>query len=150
SELLELAGAKRRFFCRKELIELRRLDARARQHGVRLPAMMDIMLKQMHEQPIAPLTLHFRAAVDLHDVIEASARQRVADRYQAPVDRGLSRHQLCERGTRNRICPSLRPKPAALQCVDIKKVDDVNVIQRRLQARKEAGPYRLELRLVES
>ena len=149
SKMFELIGPKWRLAGRKEFIELRRRDARAGQHGMRLAAMMDIMLEQMHEQSVAPLGLHFRVAVDFHDVVEACGRQRIAHRHQPPVDRGLRRRQFGDRPIRNGIFPRLRSEPPALQRVDIAEVDDIDVIQRRLQARKEAGPRGFELGLIE-
>src|SRR5262245_47327712 len=49
----------------------------------------------------------------------------------------------------NLILPGLRSEPAALERIDIKEIDDVDVVQRGLHARKEAGPLRFPFRLVE-
>ena len=46
----ELAGAKMRFVGAEEFVELRRCDRRAREHRMRLPAMVDLMLEQMREE----------------------------------------------------------------------------------------------------
>lgn len=35
-----------------------------------LPAMVDLVLETVHEQPVAPFDLHRRAAMHLHDGIE--------------------------------------------------------------------------------
>ena len=65
------------FFCpqmclinREELIQLGGLDSCSGKHGVCLPPMMDLMLKQMHQQTIAPFGLHPRFAIDLHHLVE--------------------------------------------------------------------------------
>lgn len=60
-----------------------------------LSAMMDLMLKQMHEQAVAALCLHPRVAIDTHDLAKPVCCERAADCNQAFVDGDLS---LLERG----------------------------------------------------
>mgnify|MGYP006915176382 CR=1 FL=1 len=64
AELREFGSSKRRLACSEEFVQLRRGDDRSGQHGVHLPAMMDLVLKEMHQQPVAALDLYARVAVD--------------------------------------------------------------------------------------
>src|SRR5262249_28969509 len=134
---------------RKELVQLRRLDRRPGKHRVCLSAMVDLMLEYMHEEAVAPFSLHPVVAIDPHAAIEESGCQCIADRNQTLVDRRLSALQFNGRRARDRILPGFWPEPTALQRVDVKQVDDVNVIQGLLQARKEAGSARFKVRLIE-
>ncbi len=63
---------------------------------MRLPAMVNLVLEEVHQQTIAPLGLDPCYANDPHDAAKRLRRQRIADRDQAPVDGGLSRLQLSE------------------------------------------------------
>ncbi len=53
TKTVELGGPKR-CLCRKKLVELRRFDGCCGEHGVCLPAMVDLVLEEMHEQAVAP------------------------------------------------------------------------------------------------
>src|SRR5271154_1007418 len=53
TKLSEFVGPKRRLFDGEELVELRRRHGCARQHRMGLPAMVDLMLEQVHQQAIA-------------------------------------------------------------------------------------------------
>ncbi len=92
----ELRRPQVRFPFRKELVQLRRLHRRPRQHGMGLPAMVDLVLEEMHQQPVAPLHLHPHVAVHPHLAVERLVRQRVADSDQAPVHRRLFAFQVGE------------------------------------------------------
>ena len=48
AKFAEFGGSQRRFIDCEELVELRRLDVCFRKHGVGLPAMVDLVLKQVH------------------------------------------------------------------------------------------------------
>src|ERR1700751_1810575 len=132
AEIVELSGPERRLAGGKELVELRRRDARCREHGMGLAAMVDIMLEEMHQEAIAPLRLHAGVAIDPHGAGKTIRRQCLANRNQAPIDRSLSGPQLGERGTWNGILPGPWPEPAAFESVDVEQIDDVDVVQRRL------------------
>src|SRR3954451_1843274 len=82
----ELAGPERRFSFRKELVKLWRLPTTGRQHRMRPPAMVDLMLKQVHQNPVAAVGLYPRIPVDPHHAVETLRRQRIADRDQAGVN----------------------------------------------------------------
>jgi hypothetical protein len=70
AELGELACAQRGFVGAEELVELRRRDARAGEHRVRLAAMVDLVLEQMREEPRDGLRLHAHAAHDGDGLLE--------------------------------------------------------------------------------
>ena len=123
-----------------ELVELRRLHARADEHGMGLAAMMDLVLEQVQEQPVAALGLDARIPVQSHSGAERLLRQGLADGNQPPIDGRLLALQVRHRGAGRPVGPRLRAEPAALQAVDVEPVDDQDVVERRLEARKEAGP----------
>src|SRR5665213_71143 len=137
AELSEFGGPERRLAGRKEFVELRRLDGRAGQHRMRLPAMVDIVLEQMHQQPVATLGLDPVLAMDLDDAVQPLGRERVAEADQAPVDRGLRVAQAGDIREWNGIAPRARPQRPALHRIDVKQIDHVNVVQGLLQTRKE-------------
>ena len=71
--------------------------------------------------------------------------RRFHHRQQTPVDRGLRVVERGNRVARLLVRPGRRPERAAFHRVDIKVVDDQDVIERGAQARKEAGSFRDEL-----
>src|SRR5262249_24891690 len=91
AELIEFAGPQRRLSDCEKLVELRRRHPRAGEHGMRLAAMMDLMLEQMHQETIAPFGLHRNVAIDSHDVVETFRRQRITENDQSLVNGGLGR-----------------------------------------------------------
>src|SRR4051794_25129856 len=100
---------------------------------MRLSAMVNLVLKQVHQQAIASFDLDTGASIDPHLAAQQRRCQRVADVDQTPVDRRLSLRKLCKDWKRNWIVPSLRSKPSTLECIDVKNIDDINVVQRCLQ-----------------
>jgi len=56
----------------EELVELRRRDAGAREHGVDLPAVMDLMLEQVRQKTREGLVLHAGATHHSGGAIEIS------------------------------------------------------------------------------
>ena len=58
TKTIELDGPKRCFCDRKKLVELRWFDGCCGEHGVCLPAMVDLVLEEMHEQAVASFSLH--------------------------------------------------------------------------------------------
>src|SRR6202171_6610798 len=103
----------------------------------------------MHEQAVAPFGLYLRIAIDPHDAVKQVRRQRIAHGDQALVDIRLGPPECGKRWTWNAVCKSLWPEPSTLQRVDNEEVDDVNVVQRLLQAREEAGPLGFKRLLVQ-
>ena len=53
---------------------------------MRLSPMVDLMLKQMHQEAIAPFGLHPRIAIDTHDYVEAVSREALANLDKASID----------------------------------------------------------------
>ena len=94
------------------------------------PAMVNLVLEQMHEQAVAPFGLHLRVAIDPHDVVEQGRRQRVADSDQTRVDCSLSPLEFSKRRTWNLVLPGFWPEPSTLERVDVEQIDDVDVVQR--------------------
>src|SRR5262249_37294041 len=62
----------------EELVELRRRNRCRRQHRMRLTAMMDLVLEEMHQQTIASFGLHPCFAIDPHGGLELVNSQRIA------------------------------------------------------------------------
>src|SRR5215469_9326939 len=110
-KMAELDGSERCFCDRKELVELRGFDACSGKHGVCLPTMVDLMLKEMHEEAIAPFRLYLRFTIDPHDTVKEIRRQRIADCDQTFVDGSLSRLQFGKRRTWNGVLPGFWPEP---------------------------------------
>jgi ribosomal protein L10 len=54
-----------------------------------LAAMMDLVLEQVREQPVAALGLHAGISVDAHSGAKRLLRQSIADRNQPAIDGAL-------------------------------------------------------------
>ena len=74
---------------REELVQLGRLDSGSGKHAVCLPSMMDLMLKQVHQQTIAPFGLYPAIAIDMHGFVETVSGQTLADFDETLIDGGL-------------------------------------------------------------
>src|SRR5258706_1451595 len=59
----------------------------------------------------------------------------------------LSPRKLCKSWKRNWIFPGRRSKPAALKCINVKKINYINVVRRCLQTREEARALGLKFAL---
>src|ERR1700752_26068 len=101
--------------------------------------MMNLMLKEVHEKPVAAFGLDPRLAVDSHKAVEKLRRQRIAESDQASIDGGLGNRQLRNDGAWYVVLPSRRSQPSAFECIDVEQVDDVDMVQCELQAREKAG-----------
>ncbi len=109
--------------------------------------MINLVLKQVKQsQPIDPLALNAIAAVDVNDTIEIGHVQ-VLDSNQSSVHLPLRISEQDCSFARLRVGPSCRPKCAAFHCIDVKAIDNQDVVQRRAQAWKETGPRRHEISL---
>jgi hypothetical protein len=114
---------------------------------VGLAAMMNLMLEQMKQQPVHSLALDAVAAVDLDHAIEAGSAEALHDSDQSPVDLALRDSQQDRGVARLRVGPGRRSKRAALHRVDVKAIDNQDVIEGRAQAWKETAPRRHEISL---
>jgi hypothetical protein len=83
-QLCKLRCTQRRLSRGEELVELRRPDFGSAQHRVRLTPMMNLMLKQVKQQPIDPLALNAVTAVYINDAIEIGRTQALDDGNQSP------------------------------------------------------------------
>ena len=109
--------------------------------------MMDLVLEQVQEQPVAALGLDARIAVQSHRDAKRLLRQGIADGNEPTVDGRLLALQVRHRRAGRPVGPRLRAEPTALEAVDVEPVDDQDVVERRLEAREEARPRRLEILL---
>lgn len=66
AELAELCLTQRELRGHEELIELRRLHARAGEHRVRLPAVMDLVDKEVQQHTSHAIDLHIIFTLDLN------------------------------------------------------------------------------------
>jgi hypothetical protein len=114
---------------------------------MRLSTMVNLVLNEMHQQAITPFNLDTRASIDPRLAAQVIRRQRVANTDEAPVYRRLSRRKLGNSWKRDRSLPGLRPEPSAFKRIDVKKINDMNVVQRSLQTREEARALGLEFAL---
>ena len=129
------------FAGQEELVELRRLDRRAAQHGVRLAAMMDLVLEEML-QDRGDAAGRRRAVGPRQDqpLGQAFVGLALAEIDQPPVAPALRVIELMGVGeVRRRIVVALQHRRIAMQRVDVVDVDPQDVVQRRAQRREEAG-----------
>lgn len=77
---------KRRFRRREKLVELRRPDDCVGQHRMRPAPMINLMLKQMHQQSIASFSLYYRFALMPNVAIKKIRGERIANSDQPPID----------------------------------------------------------------
>src|SRR5215471_963073 len=103
----------------------------------------------MHQQPVASLNLDMCTSIDPHFIAQQGECQGIADADEALVHRRLSFREFCKRWKWDRVFPSLRPKPSALKCVNVKEVNYINMVQRPLQAREEARALDLKFALTQ-
>src|SRR5262245_45691146 len=99
-DLRELRGAQVRFIRAEEFVELRRLDRRAREHRVRLAAMVDLVLEEMREEPWRRLLLDAGTTRHGDRLGEVGIGQRGADGDKPAIDvmlRGGERSAVVER-----------------------------------------------------
>ena len=71
----------------EELVQLRRLDVRAGQHGVRLSAVVDLVLEQMREEARGRLVHDALAALDGDGQLELRFGERCTRVDQPTVER---------------------------------------------------------------
>ncbi|MGY4293221.1 hypothetical protein ACVWXN_001316 [Bradyrhizobium sp. i1.4.4] len=105
------------------------------------------MLNEMHQQPVASLYLDTRISIDPHVFVQRGGCQSIADADEAPVHRCLSFREPCKSWKWDRILPGLRPKPSVLECIDVKEVDDVNVVQTSAVGSGRSPSARPQIRL---
>src|SRR5262245_297249 len=115
-----------------------------------LAAMMDLMLEEVQEQPVAALGLDAGISVEAHSGGERLLGQDVADGNEAPIDIPLLTLQVRHGGAGHWVGPRLGAEPATLEAIDVEPVDDEDVVERRLEAWEEACPCRFELALGEA
>jgi hypothetical protein len=147
TELVKFSRAQRRLCDREELVELRRRHRSAAQHCVCLATVMDLVLEQVQQKAIRTLRLHARASVHVNDAIGAGIVECLAPADQSAINRCLRGPKLRHGRTRYRIRPRGGAERAAFQRIDIKPIDNQDMVQRRLDRREKAGLRSFELRL---
>src|SRR4029077_5425666 len=100
-----------------------------------------------HQQAIASFNLDTSTSIDPHLAAQQGRCQRVADTEQTLVHRRLSLRKLCKSWKRNWIFPGCRSKPSALKCINVKKINYINVVQRCLQNSGKSPCARPQIRL---
>src|SRR6476619_490307 len=116
---------------------------------MRLSTMVNLVLKSVHQQAVASFNLDTSTSIDPHLAAQQGRCQRVADTDQTLVHRRLSPRKLCKSWKRNWIFPGRRSKPSALKCINVQKINYINVVQRSLQTRKEARALGLKVALCQ-
>ena len=128
----------------EELVELRRRDACAGEHGVGLSAVVDLVLEEMGEDGVDPLGDR-PAAVGRNPAVEVGAREPVAEGDEPGVGRALRCGEGDGFGVVGRVGED-RPAPAALPGrVEIVEIDGEHMVEGRPQRRKEPGSRRREV-----
>src|SRR6516225_6335156 len=115
-----------------------------------LTAVMDLVLEDMQQQPVASFDLNAGIPVYFYVPAERGLRQCLADGNQPLVHGRLLALKIGHRGAGFGVCPRLGTEPAALKAVDVEPVDDQDMIERGLETRKEADTQRLEFMLSQS
>ena len=127
----------------QELVELRRLDVGAGEHGVRLAAVVHLVLQQVGDDMAAALALDAAvAALEGDDVVERRFVQRADVLDEAGIGGRLGARELGHgRGLRC-VAPLPLHVALAVQGGEVVEIDGKDVLERRLQAREKARPRR--------
>lgn len=104
---------------------------------MRLPAMMRLVLEEMRQDIVAAILLDTRAAMDIDVSRKAVFIETVDKCDQRLVQLRLGDTQIRHGGERLFFGKGRKAECATLQGIDIKKVDGVDVVQRRAQRRKK-------------
>src|SRR5262249_20111643 len=112
-----------------------------------LTTMMDLVLKHVQQQAVAPFALNASIAVYPYDTAERGLGQGLADGDQSLVDGRLLALQISHRCARLPVRPCLGTERATFEAVDVEPIDNQNMIQRCLKAWEEASAWRLEFPL---
>ena len=85
------------------------------EHAMGLPPVMDLMLKQMHQQAVTPFGLHPGIAIDAHHLAEAVRGQVLADGDKPPIDGRLLDLEIGNRRARHLVLPRFRSRATRLR-----------------------------------
>ena len=89
---------------------------------------MNLMLKQMQQKPVHPLTLNTGATMHLNNALQTMRVQAFHNGDQAPIHICLRPPESIDCRAWLRGCPSCRPERAALHCTHVEKVDDQDMV----------------------
>src|SRR6185312_6878227 len=135
---------------KKKLIELRRLNMSAGEHGVRLPAVMDLVLEEMGENAVdALLQLSFDTAIGDDFPRQIGVGEAVAKANETPVDLCLKRNQFRRVTEHTLVAEYGEAQPALFQRINVQIVDEVVVRERCGDRREERRARRDEVLGVE-
>ncbi|HEY3841454.1 MAG TPA: hypothetical protein VGL72_33015, partial [Bryobacteraceae bacterium] len=129
---VEFISAQRSFRDREKLVQLWRRHRSTAEHRVSLATVMDLVLEQVQKKAIRTLRLHAGASVNLNNPIDSGLVQRLAPGDQPAVKRCLRGPQVRHSRAGDTIRPCGGAKSATFQSINIKSVNDQNVVQRRL------------------
>lgn len=110
AECGELRGPQRRFVGREELVEPWRRHRGVAQHAVRLATVVDLVLKQMQQQPVHSLALDPGAAMHGNGPSEARLVQSTDNVEQSLIDVRLRPVQRGCRGKGSRSAQAVGPR----------------------------------------
>jgi len=85
TERRELPGTQERLADREELVKLRRVDRRGAQHGMGLPAMVDLVLEEVEQQTLHSLVLDTIAPMHRDGALQGHVVEAFGEVDQAPV-----------------------------------------------------------------
>jgi len=122
----------------EELVQLRRLHAGARHHGMRLSAVVGLVVEQVHQHPIDPVRLYVGSAVHVDGLPQRGGLESVAECDESRVDGTLFARQVGQARTWDILLGGTEAEPTGLQSVHVVPVDDQDVVHGRLKRRKEA------------
>ena len=128
-----------------ELVELRRLDRRAGEHRVDLPAMMHLMQEEMRQDIVGTGDLNAARAMDAGLAHETLRRQCPAEREQPLIDGSLCVGQRPDGVERLLRIPRLGTERSALERIHVEPIYCQVVVERRLDRGEEARARRVEL-----
>jgi hypothetical protein len=110
-----------------------------------LAAVMNLMLENMEQQPVEPFVLNVVGAVNVHDALKASLVQFLDNGDQAAVDFRLCHLQGDDSLAGLRVLAEGQAARATLHCVNVKPINDQDMVECGAQAWKKAGARRLEV-----
>jgi hypothetical protein len=139
-----LRGCRNTSVFKKEVVELRRVNARVVQLHMRLAAVVHLVLKEMRKQVADPLGRRSLAAFGFDTAVEIGIAKAHAEGQQTRVRGGLRGPKL--RHILDCLTVVDRPAQATLhQGIDIVEINLVDVVERGRERREETRPLGHEI-----
>jgi hypothetical protein len=125
---------------------LRRRDSGAGEHGVGLPAMVDLMDEEVRQHRAPRLAGQAAFSTVQHDDdLERVFAQSIAISHQSRIGGCLRGGEVCELGKRKLILEQREALPALLEAIEVVVVYEEDVIEGKLERWEETHPRRPEL-----